>query len=251
MQTTGTATFNVRSVTGDVTVDGSGDEVTLSDISGSAAVHGDFYSGSHMQHIGGAASYHSSRSDVSFTRLNGDLQIDGNDLTASEAIGPMRISTRSRNITLDRVTGDISITNNHGDVDVHVAPPTGTITVDNQNGNVNVTLPEKARFTLNAETSDGDTHSDFEAATTHGGHGMLSGSVQRRRSSRQAEHLARRHQRQPQLDRSAAAGTADPYTSAFRHRPPPRPVPTGRAALNPQPTPRSWRRTPSAKQTPS
>ncbi len=167
---------NVRSVTGDVTVDGSGDEVTLSDISGSATVHGDFYSGGHAQHIGGAFSYHSSRSDVSLARLNGDLQIDGNDLTANEAIGPMRISTRSRNINLDRVTGDISITNNHGDVDVHVAPPTGTITVDNQNGNVNVTLPEKARFTLNAETSDGDTHSDFEGSDTHGGHGMLSGS---------------------------------------------------------------------------
>ena len=167
---------NVRSVTGDVTVDGSGDEVTLTDISGSAAVHGDFYNGSHMQHIGGATSYHSSRSDVSFARLNGDLQLDGSDLTASEAVGPMRISTRSRNITLDRVTGDISITNNHGDVDVHVAPPTGTITVDNQNGNVNVTLPEKARFTLNAETSDGDTHSDFEGSDSHGGHGTLSGS---------------------------------------------------------------------------
>jgi DUF4097 and DUF4098 domain-containing protein YvlB len=167
---------NVRSVTGDVTIDGSGDEVTLSDISGSAAVHGDFYSGGHMQHIGGAVNYHSSRSDVSFTRLNGELQIDGNDLTANEAIGPLRISTRSRNISLDKVTGDISITNNHGDVDVHVAPPTGAITVDNQNGNVNLTLPEKARFTLTAETSDGDTHSDFQGSDTHGGHGMLSGS---------------------------------------------------------------------------
>ena len=41
---------------------------------------------------------------------------------------------------------------------------------------MNVTLPEKARFTLNAETSDGDTHSDFEGSDTHGGHGMLSGS---------------------------------------------------------------------------
>lgn len=167
---------NVRSVTGDVTVDGSGDEVTLTDVSGAATVHGDFYSGGHMQRVGGAVNYHSSRSDLSFAHLNGDLQIDGKDLSVNEAIGPMRISTRSRNITLDRVTGDISITNNHGDVDVHVAPPTGTVTVDNQNGNVNVTLPEKARFTLNAETSDGDTHSDFQGSDTHGGHGMLSGS---------------------------------------------------------------------------
>ena len=167
---------NVRSVTGDLTVEGSGDEVTVSDISGAATIHGDFYSGGHLQHVGGAVNYHSSRTDLSFARLNGDLQIDGNDLSANEAIGPLRVSTRSRNITLDRVTGDITVTNNHGDVDVHIAPPTGTVTVDNQNGNVNVTLPEKTRFNLNAETSDGDTHTDFESSDTRTGRGMLSGS---------------------------------------------------------------------------
>ena len=89
----------------------------------------------------------------------------------------MLVNTRSRNINLEKVTGDIKVVNNHGDVDINVAPPTGTVTVDNQNGNVNVTLPEKAKFTLNAETSDGDTHSDFLDNDTHGGHGTLSGSV--------------------------------------------------------------------------
>ncbi len=169
--------LNVRSVTGDVAVDGNGSEVTLSDIRGNVTVHGDFASGGHLQHISGAVEYHSSRTDLSLTHLNGDLQLDGNDLSASEAAGPMLVSTRSRNINLDKVTGDIKVVNNHGDVDVHVALPTGTLTVDNQNGNVNVSLPEKARFTLSAETSDGDAHSDFSGTDTHSGRGMLSGAI--------------------------------------------------------------------------
>ncbi len=169
--------LNVRSVTGDVTVDGNGDEVNLSDIAGSATIHGDFSGGGHLQHIAGAVAYHSSRTDLSLARLPGELQLDGKDLSLNEAVGPMLVSTRSRNINLDKVTGDIKVVNSHGDVDIHVAPPTGTLTVDNQNGNVNVSLPEKARFTLNAETSDGDTHSDFEGTDTHGGRGMLSGTV--------------------------------------------------------------------------
>ena len=168
---------NVRSVTGDVSIDGNGDEVTLSDITGAATVNGDFYGGAHLQHIGSAVTYHSSRTELSFGRLNGELEIDGNDLTASEAAGPMLVTTRSRNISLDRVTGDIKVVNNHGDVNLHVAPPTGAITVDNQNGNVSVTLPNKAKFTLSAETSDGDTHSEFDGSQTHGGRGMLSGAI--------------------------------------------------------------------------
>ena len=169
--------LNVRSVTGDVAIDGNGDEVTLSDITGAATVRGDFYGGGHLQRVSGQVEYHSSRSDISMAHLNGELQLDGHDLTASEVVGPMLVNTRSRNINLEKITGDLKVVNNHGDVDVHVAPPTGTLTVDNQNGNVNVTLPEKAKFTLSAETSDGDAHSDFAGSQTHGGRGILSGPV--------------------------------------------------------------------------
>ncbi len=169
--------LNVRSVSGDVSIDGNGDEVTLSDITGAATIRGDFYGGGHLQRVSGAVEYHSSRSDVSLAHLTGELQLDGHDLTASEVVGPILVNTRSRNINLDKVSGDVKVVNSHGDVSVQMAPPNGSVTVDNQNGNVNVTLPEKARFTVNAETSDGDTHSDFDRSDTHGSRGVLSGPV--------------------------------------------------------------------------
>ncbi len=169
--------LNIRSVTGDVTVDGDGDEITITDITGPVTIRGDFVGGGTLQRVNGPVQYHSSRSDISLARLGGELEIDGHDLSASEAVGPILVKTRSRNITLDRVVGDVQVTNSHGDVDVHVAPPTGTLTVDNQNGNVNVSLPGQAKFTLSAETSDGDTHSDFSFPDTHGGRGVLSGAM--------------------------------------------------------------------------
>lgn len=169
--------LNLRSIDGNVTVDGNGDEVTLSDVTGAVTIRGDFYSGGHLQHINGPVEYHSSRSDITLARLAGELQIDGHDLSASEVVGPMLVNTRSRNVTLDRVTGDIKVVNSHGDVDIHAAPPTGSITVDNQNGSVTLSLPSQAKFTLSAETSDGDAHSDFSTADTHGGRGILNGTV--------------------------------------------------------------------------
>ncbi len=168
--------LQVHSVTGDVTVDGNGDDVSLSDVTGSARINGDFFGGGRLQHIGGKVDYHSSRTDLSFTHLYGDFEIDKDDLTASEVIGPALVNTRSRNISLDKVTGDIKVVNNHGDVDLHMAPPVGAVTVNNQNGNVTVTMPEKAKFSVQAETSDGDTNSDFDGVNSDG-RGMLSGSV--------------------------------------------------------------------------
>ncbi len=169
-------TTTVRSVTGDVTVDGNGDDVTLSDVSGSARINGDFFGGGHVSHVGGAVQYHSSRTDLSFAHVYGDFEIDKDDLTASEVVGPSLVNTRSRNISLEKVTGDIKVQNNHGDVDLHMALPAGGVTVDNQNGNVTVTLPEKAKFNVQAETSDGDTHSDFDSVKADG-RGVLSGAI--------------------------------------------------------------------------
>jgi DUF4097 and DUF4098 domain-containing protein YvlB len=168
--------LGIRSVTGDVTVDGNGNDVSLSDVSGSARINGDFFGGGHLSHIGGGVNYHSSRTDLTFTHLYGDFEIDKDDIQASEVVGPSLVNTRSRNITLDKVTGDIKVVNNHGDVDLHMALPIGGATVDNQNGNVTVTVPEKAKFWVQAETSDGDTHSDFDTVKSDG-RGVLSGTV--------------------------------------------------------------------------
>ena len=167
---------NVRSVTGDVNVSGSGDSVSLSDINGSAAVKGDFLSGGQLERITGIVTYHSSRTDLTLARLDGQMALDREDLNLSEVVGPVRVETRSHNVTLDRVTGEVKVVNSNGTVDVHAAPPTGAITIDNQKGNVNVTLPNGTKFNLNAETSDGDTHSDF-AGVNSDGRGTLSGAV--------------------------------------------------------------------------
>jgi DUF4097 and DUF4098 domain-containing protein YvlB len=167
---------NVRSVTGDVNVNGNGDSVSLSDVNGTATVKGDFLSGGQLERITGAVSYHSSRTDLTLARLDGQMALDKEDLNLSQAVGPVRVETRSHNITLDKVTGEVKVVNSNGTVDVHAAPPTGAITIDNQKGDVNVTLPNGTRFNLNAETSDGDTHSDF-AGVNSDGRGTLSGTV--------------------------------------------------------------------------
>jgi DUF4097 and DUF4098 domain-containing protein YvlB len=143
-------------------VEGRGQDLTLSDLSGPVTINGDFFGNSHLEHIRGSIKFHSTRTDMQLGRLDGETDISNNaDLSASEVVGPLTLSTRSRNVTLDRVAGDVAVTNSNGFVNVTSAPPLGNVTIENRNGDITLTVPEHSSFSVDAQTTDGDLDNDF------------------------------------------------------------------------------------------
>ena len=153
--------FSVHSVTGPVTLAGKGGDITASDINGTVGIDGDFFGDIHLEHVTGGFRFHSSRTDFQIARLDGETDFTEGELSADQAVGPVVLSTRNRNITLDRISGDVTVTNHNGKVDLTSAPPLGNVTVENRNGEVTVTLPDQAGFNVHAETSDADIENDF------------------------------------------------------------------------------------------
>jgi len=159
--------LSVHSVTGPVMVQGRARDVSFSEITGPATMDGEFFGTTHLQHITSNIRFHTSRTDLRLARLDGEVEISPNaDLSADQAVGPLALATRNRNITLDRVSGDVSVTNRNGSVDVTSAPPLGNLTVENRNGSVTLTLPEHAGFTVQADTTNGDLENDFNISQT-------------------------------------------------------------------------------------
>jgi DUF4097 and DUF4098 domain-containing protein YvlB len=162
----GDSSFSAHSITGALTLEGRGRDLTLSDLSGPVAMDGEFFGTTHLEHIRGPVRFHTSRTDFRLARLDGEIEISPNaDLSADQAVGPLVLTTRNRNITLERVAGDISVTNRNGSVDLTSAPPLGNVTVENRNGNVTLTVPEESSFTVQAETTNGDLENDFSLPT--------------------------------------------------------------------------------------
>jgi DUF4097 and DUF4098 domain-containing protein YvlB len=153
--------FSVHTVTGSVNLEGKGGDITISDINGPVGIQGDFFGDIHLEHVTGGFKFHSSRTDFQIARLDGETDFTESDLSADQAVGPVVLSTRNRNITLDRIAGDITVTNRNGKVDVTSAPPVGNINVENRNGEVSLTLPDQAAFNVHAETTDADIENDF------------------------------------------------------------------------------------------
>lgn len=163
----GESSFSAHSITGPISISGHGRDTTLSDLSGPAVIDGDFFGTAHFEHIRGPIKFHTSHIDLQLARLDGELEVDSNaDLTASEAIGPLTITTGNRNISLDRISGDVSVTNRNGSVDLTSAPPLGNVTIQNRNGSVEVTVPEHSNFIVQADTKNGDVDNDFSLASS-------------------------------------------------------------------------------------
>ncbi|MBN9618032.1 MAG: hypothetical protein BGO25_00690 [Acidobacteriales bacterium 59-55] len=162
----GDSSFSAHSVTGEVIIEGRGQDLTLSDLSGPVSINGDFFGTTHIEHVRDSIRFHSSRTDMQLGRLDGEADISNNaDLSVSDAVGPFTISTRSRNITLDRIAGNVSVTNRNGSVNLTSAPPLGNVTIENRNGSVTLTVPEQSSFSVDAETINGGLYNDFSLPT--------------------------------------------------------------------------------------
>lgn len=173
------ATVSGHDLAGPVKVQGRTGDLNFSDVDGALTLEGDFFGSTHLEHITDPVLFQTSRTHFEVAQLTGTLDLDGGpDFQATGLTGPLVLTTKNRNISLDKVTGSVQITNRNGSIDMSLAAPFGPVQITNQRGAVDISLPEKAGFRLWAETRNGDIENDFgfspqEDGNTH----SLSGSV--------------------------------------------------------------------------
>jgi hypothetical protein len=139
----------------------------VADIKGAAQLNGEFDS-LKLGKIAGAVGFKSARTDMEFSRLNGDLDMDSGDLRASDLIGPFRLTTRSKDVRLNGVDGNVRLENENGAVEIHMSK-LGSIQLSNRNSDVQIYIPDKASFQLDARSRGGEIESDFNALKIENG----------------------------------------------------------------------------------
>jgi DUF4097 and DUF4098 domain-containing protein YvlB len=150
----------VEQITGDVHIDGRLNEVTITDVKGSAQLEGEFGESVKLSRIAKNVTFKSSRTDMEFARIDGELNLDSDDLHADQVTGPVHLTTRSKQIRLEDVSGDVRVQNDNGGVEVSMRS-LGNVQIDNRSGDINLSVPDKAGFRLDAHTRDGEIQSDF------------------------------------------------------------------------------------------
>jgi len=158
----------VRQVSGDVQIDGHLNDVSVSDIRGSLQLNGEFQENVKLERIAKTTTVKSSRTDLQFSRIDGELNLDPDELHADQITGPLHLTTRSKNIRLESVSGDVRVQNDNGGVEV-LMHRLGNIQIDNRNGDIQLSLPEKSDFRVDARSRDGEIQSEFPGLNVNNG----------------------------------------------------------------------------------
>jgi DUF4097 and DUF4098 domain-containing protein YvlB len=151
----------ISQVASDVSIEGRSNDVSIEDVKGAVHLDGEFMESVKLAKIAQPVTFKSSRTDMDFSRLDGDLDLDSGDLQASDLIGPLRLTTRSKDIRLTGISGDVRLQDENGSVELRMNKM-GSIQVDNRKGDIQIYLPDKAGFQVDARTRNGEVESDFD-----------------------------------------------------------------------------------------
>ena len=158
----GNASIQAHAIRGALLIEGHSGDVNISDMTGDVNLQGEFFGTTHLERVNGLVNFDSSRTQFSATRLDGELEIEPGELQGDQLLGPVTLSSRNKDISLERVAGSVKIySRGKGDITVSNAPPLAPITIDNEHGSVNVGVPNDTGFVLSVQAKHGDVENDF------------------------------------------------------------------------------------------
>jgi DUF4097 and DUF4098 domain-containing protein YvlB len=155
------SSVRLEHIKGDVTMQGTANEVDVEDIDGAVHLNGEYQETVRLVRVSNTVSFHSSRTDMEFARLDGRLDLDSGDLRADTLNGPMRLTTHSKDISLEGLSGDLRLEDRDGSVEVALRKA-GNVQIDNRKGDVRVSIPPNTPMKIEARTREGEIQSDFE-----------------------------------------------------------------------------------------
>jgi hypothetical protein len=84
------------------------------------------------------------------------------DFTASNLVGPVHLSTKSRDVQISDFSNALEVQVTRGDIELRPGNlPLARIDVQTHSGDITLSLPAAAKFDLNASTARGDATNNF------------------------------------------------------------------------------------------
>ena len=144
-------------VAGNVELRGRGSDLEMENIQGSLAVNGSYGGNIVFRRIAKQLRYEGQNTNLRLEKLAGSLQMSHGDLVADDFTGPFSLRAHSKDVELRNFSGGADIQLDRGDLDIRPGRlPLAVMSLSTRGGNVELVLPEKAQFSLNAEVGRGE-----------------------------------------------------------------------------------------------
>jgi hypothetical protein len=168
-------------VAGKVDLRGRGSDIEMENIQGQVTINGSYGGTLEFKNLTRPLQFEGSRNTLQAQAIPGRISMDLSEVTGSGVTGPVRLTTFSRDIKLEQFTQSLEIETERGDVQLQPGTAAiGAIEVRSGQGRIELVLPEKAHFDLEATAERGEAINDFGAALsreTEGRTNTLKGRV--------------------------------------------------------------------------
>jgi hypothetical protein len=148
---------------GSLDLKGRGGDIDLENIGGTVNING-FYSGMLQFHnLNKTIHFVGPQTEFFAERIPGQVRMPLNDFTATDLVGPVRLTTRSRDVQISGFTNSLEISADRADIELRP----GTLPLSKMDvhtriaGDVTLALPPGAKFDLTASTGAGEVDDSF------------------------------------------------------------------------------------------
>lgn len=155
--------IRAQNVTGKIDITGRGSDIELQDISGQVVINGSYSGTLSFKNLAMPLQFEgaSRNTELNVQAVPGEIRMDLGEFTAENLTGPIRLVTGSRDVTVTNFTKSIEVQTQRGDITLHPAVPMPAIDAQSDAGRIDVVMPPKATFQLEATAERGEAEDDF------------------------------------------------------------------------------------------
>ncbi len=149
-------------VKGTVDLRGHGADVELTKITGQVTISGDYTGTVSLRDLSKPVRVENMRTELDVQQVPGEIRLDRGSLNVQKVVGPLRLTTRATDVSVDGFSNGLELTVDKGDIDLRPGQlPLGKMVVHTRSGNIELALPPTASFVLNASTDHGEIDNQF------------------------------------------------------------------------------------------
>ena len=161
-------------VKGSIDLKGNGSDIDLQGVQGPVTINGSYSGVIQFRNLDKPLRYKGPQTELSFEKLPGQVRFALGDFTASNLVGPIVLTSRSKDVQIGDFTNSLEIAIQRGDIELRPGRlPLSRVDVTTRSGDIELAIPQNGKFDMNAATSRGEVSNDFGSPlrTENEGHG--------------------------------------------------------------------------------
>lgn len=175
--------LSAENIKGNLEVEGRGGDVRVADLTGHLVVRGDYSGAIEFARVAQGVRFSSSRTEMEIQKLPGRVEMTIGSLAILEPGGPVSVNTRNKDIRIEEFPEKVQIVNRGASVELRMTKfPLKDIEVENHSGSIDLAVPAKSEFQIEATAARGEAESEFaelevESRTRKGSDSWIRGKV--------------------------------------------------------------------------